>query len=279
MWAGVPEIAVGSYEVELSAPGFVGTNRKVVHVLAAAPEAPTAVAVVRGRSASGRVVLRRTASRPGLPPAILDEPISRGWVTLLDPDPRRRMATTPVDEDGSFLLEGLPPGPVVLAAAAPGYPAAVLRLDLTAADREDLVVPLREGAEAAVIVSDPEGRALPGAQVRILHEVGIDVRDLAAVGRFRRIVAGAEDLAEIVRSFTLDRRPSGRIAAPFLAPGSYRFFIEERGYEPVRIGVRARPAAVLEEIRAIPGSPQDLTVPVRMKPASQGADSAPAPKD
>jgi protocatechuate 3,4-dioxygenase beta subunit len=275
----IPDIAVGSYEVEVSAPGFVGTNRAVVTVTPAAPAEPVPVPVVRGRSVAGRVVLRRTVRRAGMPPEVTDEPVARGWVRLLDPDPRRSMATTPVDEDGSYRLEGLPAGPVVLAAAAPGYPAAVVRTDLTTADREDLLLPLREGAEAAVVVTDREGRALPQAQVRILHEVGIDVRDVAAVGRFGRVVAGVADFAEIVRSFSLERRPTGRIAAPFLAPGSYRFFIEAPGYSPVRIGVRARPSAVLEEIRAIPGSPRDLATPVRLNPAPRGAGSAPNPKD
>ncbi|MGH7162230.1 MAG: hypothetical protein ACREID_02000, partial [Planctomycetota bacterium] len=117
----IPELPVGSYIVELSAPGVLGTAGAIVRVAASA-SAPVTVPVAPGRSASGRVVLKRAVHRAGGSALVLEEPPGTAWVTLLDPDPLRAEAFTPVEEDGSFLLAGLPPRGVLLAAAGPGLP-------------------------------------------------------------------------------------------------------------------------------------------------------------
>jgi hypothetical protein len=190
-------------------------------------------------------------------------------VALLDGDPRRALAVTPVDADGSFLLEGLPPAPVLLAAAAPGYPPVVVAADLGAGDATDVVLALQEGVEAAVRVLGDEDTPLEDARVRFLTEHGVDVRDLAALARFRRVVADEGDFPSLRAFFRIERGPGARFAAPFLAPGSYRVLVSAKGYKAVRVGVRARSEVAQRELRdrfRAAGSPlpEDLASPVRL---------------
>jgi hypothetical protein len=105
-------------------------------------------------------------------------------------------------------------------------------------------------------------------------DFGIDVRDLAALGRFRRTVADDGDVPDVLRTFRLARASSGRIAARFLHPGSYSFFVSADGYRPVRVGVRARTDWQKRQIREIvdgvDGLPGDLTTRVRLARALSG---------
>lgn len=267
----VDDIPVGRYTVEVAAPGVLGTGDAVVEVVPAskAPAEPTVLTVLPGRSVRGTVVEREEIARGGGPPAIHDRPLDRGWVVLLDGHPRRALAVTPVDADGSFLLEGLPAASVLLCAAAPGLPPAVVEVDLGAGDAADVVLPLQEGVEAAVRVLGDGDVPLEGARVRFLTEHGVDVRDLAALARFRRVVADEGDFAELGPCFRIERAPGARFAAPFLAPGSYRVLVSADGYKTVRVGVRARSKVAQRELRArfrAAGAPlpEDLASPVRL---------------
>ncbi|MCK6461202.1 MAG: hypothetical protein L6Q95_15070, partial [Planctomycetes bacterium] len=190
-----------------------------------------------------------------------DTPAARGFVALGDGDPLRAPCVVPLDPDGTFVLDGVPEGAVLLAAAVPGLPVAVAPGDAPE-------IAIEEAAEAAVVVTG-EGEPLPLARVRFSTPHGIDVRDLAANGRFRGVVAGDEDFEDMLRSFRLDRTPDGRIAAAFLQPGSYRVFVSAEGWEPAQLGVRARTAAIARGIReqaeaAFPSGPPDLASPVKL---------------
>ncbi|MHC4731191.1 MAG: carboxypeptidase regulatory-like domain-containing protein, partial [Planctomycetota bacterium] len=267
----VDDLPVGAHRVEVAAPGVLGTAGAVVHVTPA-PEEPTTLTIAPGRTARGRVFLRRDDAQPGVGPAVQDLALDRGWVTLLDGDPLRALATVPVEADGTFVLQGLPAGPVVLLASAPGLPVAPVLVDLARGDADGVRIGLQQGAEAAVIVTGEQGEPVPRARVRVVSEHGIDIRDLAARGRFRGVVAGDEDLEAIGRFFRLRRSPGGRIAAPFVQPGSYRFLISADGYQPARMGVRARSAADVKRLREgfrrikrdFPSGPPDLAAPVRL---------------
>ncbi|MHC4547339.1 MAG: carboxypeptidase-like regulatory domain-containing protein [Planctomycetota bacterium] len=268
----VEDLPVGPYRVEVAAPGLLGTVGAVVQAAREAKE-PTTVVVAPGRTARGRVVLRRAVPRPGVASVVTDLALDRGWVALLDADALRALAHTPVEADGAFVLQGLPAAPVILCASAPGLPVTSVRVDLTRADADGVRITLQDGVEAAVVVTGEEGEPLPQARVRVLDERGVDIRDLAAHGRFRGVVAGEEDLDDVRRLFRLERGPGGRVAASFLQPGSYRFHVSADGHESVRVGVRARSAWVLEGIRrnlkehfkeAFPGGPPDLASPVRL---------------
>jgi len=267
------EVPVGSCEVEVGAPGVLGTSGAVAPVRRD-PAEPTVVQVAVGRTVTGRVVLRRFKERPGVAPDIVDTPLGRGFVQLLDGTQRRALAVTPVEEDGSFRLEGLPVGPVILSAGVPGIPVIALAIDLTGGDATDIVVPLQEAAEAAVLVTDMREQPVLGVAIQIYHELGIDMRDLTAQGRFRGVVADDVDLDEFGTAFALVRQPSGRVSAPFLSPGSYLFRVAAEGYKPVRIGVRARPASTVVSIREnFPLAPKDLATPIRLQKARPGTDS------
>ncbi|MHC4340324.1 MAG: carboxypeptidase regulatory-like domain-containing protein [Planctomycetota bacterium] len=270
----IPELPLGTYEVDVSAPGLLGSGGAVVTLNRKAPKEPVVIPLIRGRSVAGRVVRRSYRKRPGGAPIMIDEPVRHAWVTLLDADPRRVLATTPVEEDGTFVLEGLPHAAVALCAGAPGAPVVAVRADLAQGDLEGLVLAFREAVEAAVLVTGEQGAPLPQARIRVLHELGVDMRDVTAMGRFRRVAAEDADFLELSRCFDLERRPTGRIAAAFLSPGSYRFIIEAEGYRPVRIGVRARDPRTVEGLRALPGVPKDWAAPVQLVPApSDGSGS------
>jgi hypothetical protein len=266
----VDDLPVGAHRVEVAAPGVLGTAGAVAHVTPT-PAEPTTLTIAPGRTARGRVFLRRDDAEPGAGPAI-DLALDRGWVTLLDGDPLRALATVPVEADGTFVLQGLPAGPVLLLASAPGLPVASVRVDLSPGDADGVRFGLQPGAEAAVNVAGEQGEPVPRARARVVSEHGIDIRDLAARGRFRGVVAGDEDLAAIGRFFRLRRGPGGRIAAPFVQPGSYRFLISADGYQPTRMGVRARSVAAVKRLREgferikgdFPSGPPDLASPVRL---------------
>ncbi len=255
----IEDLPVGRYVVEVAAPGVLGTGGAVALALPA-PEAPSLLKVLPGRTVRGKVVLRKWIERPGAAPSAFDTPATSGFVALLDGDPLRAPCVAPLDPDGTFVLDGLPEGPVLLAAAVPGFP-------VTASDAPEIAV--EEAAEAAVRVTG-EGDPLPGARVQIATAHGIDVRDLAANGRFRGVVASDADCDEVLAYFRLDRAPDGRIAARFLQPGSYRFSVAAEGWDPVQLGIRARSATAAGRIREsldeedFPSGPPDLASPVRL---------------
>jgi hypothetical protein len=263
----IDDIAVGPYAVEVAAPGILGTGGAVVKA-EPSPGSPSRVEVLAGRTIRGRVLLRRWLSRPGNVPAQVDTPLDAGFVALLDGDPLRRLAVAPLEADGTFVLDGLPSGPVTLCAGVPGLPVAA---ETVTGDTVEIHV--EEAAQAAIIVTGHDGTPLPGARVHILTEDGVDVRDLAANGRFRGVVAGDEDVDDARRVFRLLREATGRIAAPFLQPGSYRFVVAAEGHETQQVGVRARTAdawsAILEGFGegAFPSGMPDFASPVRLSRA------------
>jgi len=260
---------VGTYEVELSAPGLLGTGGAVVPVVRE-PTAPVPVTLLAGRTVAGRVFLRRVTGTPGAAPVITTTPFGGGWVILFDRDPLRSLAVAPVEEDGSFRLEGLPAAPVLLCACAPKYPVASRVIDLRAGDAPGLELLLEAAGEAAVRVLGKKGLPLPEATARFFTEQGVDVRDLAARSRFRNVVADEADCSELGRYFRLVRGPGGRIAAPFLMPGSYKVLVSAEGYASQRLGVRARRARALGDLRRLlPGVPSDLASPVWLVPAAK----------
>jgi hypothetical protein len=118
----IDDLPVGRYVVEVAAPGVSGTGGAVVEVTAApgegsaAPEAPPVVKVLPGCTIRGKVVLRKWIERPGAAPSPYDTPAARGFVALLDGDPLRAPCVVPLDPDGTFVLDGVPDGPVLLAA-------------------------------------------------------------------------------------------------------------------------------------------------------------------
>lgn len=257
----IDDVPVGRYVVEIAAPGVVGTLGAVVEVTAAAPEAPSIVKILPGRTIRGTVVLRKWIERPGAAPSPYDTPAARGFVALLDGDPLRAPCVAPIDPDGTFVLDGVPEGPVLLAAAVPGLPVAI-------ASGEGPRIAVEEPGEAAIVVTG-EGVPLPGARVRFSTTHGIDIRDAAANGRFRGVVAGDEDFDDVLRCFRLSRSPDGRVAAPFLQPGSYRVAVTAEGWEPAVLGVRARTPNITRQIREIaepsfPSGPPDLASPVKL---------------
>jgi len=255
----IDDLPVGRYVVEVAAPGVLGTGGAVVDAVPA-PEAPSLVKVLPGRTIRGKVVLRQWIERPGAAPSPYDTPAPRGFVSLLDGDPLRAPSVVPLDPDGTFVLDGIPEGPVLLAAAVPGLP-------VTISDGAEIAV--EEPAEAAVKVTG-EGEPLPFARVTFQTAQGIDVRDVVANGRFRGVVAADEDCDEIVPCFRLVRAPDGRISMPFLQPGSYRVSVAADGWEPLQLGIRARTAKVTGRIREnlyeedFPSGPPDLASPVKL---------------
>ncbi|MHC4957986.1 MAG: carboxypeptidase regulatory-like domain-containing protein [Planctomycetota bacterium] len=266
------DVPVGSYTADVAAPGLLGSDGQVIAVKRGVKE-PITLRVARGRRVSGRVVFRRVLPRDEGPPKNVDmPPKGRAWVTLFDAHPARAMATTPVEEDGTFVLQGLPLGRVLLVAGGPGHPPTPVELDLAASDLDGVVIALRAGVSAAVLVTGDDERPLPEAAVKILDMIrpdfGVDVRDLAAAARFRRVVADDEDFGDVGRLFSVQRFPSGRIGMTFLRPGSYRFDVLARGYKLARVGVRARTAwqraqieKTLEDVAEVP---EDLTPRVRL---------------
>ncbi|MHC4954334.1 MAG: carboxypeptidase-like regulatory domain-containing protein [Planctomycetota bacterium] len=263
----IDEIPVGSYVVEVGAPGYLGTGGAVVPVVpvTAKTGAASEITLLRGRSTTGKVVSRRGIFREGRPPHILDEPIRRGTVSLYDLTDRLALAHAPLAEDGTFVLEGLPAAPVLLVAAAPGWPVTAVRVDLTSKDSEDLTIPLFHALAGGVRVTGPGERALPQARVAIRTQYGIDLRDLIARGRFHGIVADDADKAEVRPLFRMERRKEGLIIYKRLGPGNYEFRVTAPGHKPGRAKIRARePWTVAHIGTLVPGLDPTPIVPVRL---------------
>ncbi|MEM8883529.1 MAG: carboxypeptidase-like regulatory domain-containing protein [Planctomycetota bacterium] len=261
----IEEIPVGDYVVEVAAPGYVGTGG-VARRAVAKDRKPLDVPLIRGRSASGRVVLRRGLSRPNLAPQLIDQPARRGVVSLFDGAAQFALATTPIESDGSFLLEGLPEGVVLLCAAMPGYPVAVARVDLTARSRDDVELVAFSPMPAGVEIRPPNGAAWPRVRIAVLNELGLDVRDIAARARFQGIVADDEEEGDLALLFRL-RKQGPRVRMHHgLAPGNYLFRVTAAGYKPGEGKVRVRPSWTLDHVRILMPELTNPIVPVWLTP-------------
>jgi len=261
----IEDVPVGSYVVDIGAPGLLGTDGAVANVTVKGE--PREIEVLAGRSVVGQVVRRRSFSRPGAAPRIVDEPIVRGRVTLLDGRRRFALATVTLEADGSFVLEGLPAATVLLCATAPGLPVLWRRIDLTRADVEDLVMPLYGALEGQVRVVARGPRLPPGTRVSVRNEYGVDMRDVVARGRFLGVVADDEDLGDIERSFAITAAPGGIFTHAFMAPGNYEFIALARGFKAGKAKVRVRLPWTLAEIgAALPEATQGLVTTIHLSP-------------
>jgi len=260
----VDEIPLGSYVLEVGAPGYLGTGGMVVQVGSTAGES-VEVQLLRGRSVSGRIVRRRGIHRNGRVPQLIDMPVASGTVCLFDLRQRFALATAPVAEDGSFLLEGLPATPVLLVAATPGMPVATLRIDLTKRNGENLVFPVFDPLKGGVKVSGTGGLPVPGVKVAILNALGIDLRDLTARARFQGVVADDDDRAAIHRFFDMRRKKDGTILYEHFAPGNYEIRVTATGYKPGTVKMRAREPWTVAHIGTIvPGLDPTAVIPLRL---------------
>ena len=261
----IEEVPVGSYLVEIGAPGFVGTGG--VAARATPKGEPSVIDVMRGRSVSGRVVLRRSLPVPDRAPRIIDEPLRRGRVTLIDTRGQYALASVVVAEDGTFLIEGLPAVPLLLCAAAPGYPTIWRRVDVTREDIEDLTLPMHRARDGKVRVIGSRGKFVTGTRVSVRNEFGVDMRDLVARARFLGVVADEEDFGDVARSFAITVAPGGIFTHGFMAPGNYEFVATAPGYKPGKGKVRVRLPWTLAHIgEAVPVSPEDIVAIIRLSP-------------
>ncbi len=266
----VHDLPVGPYTVNVVAPGLLGVREAVVQARPRAPQpniktppTPDTVTVLPGRTAAGRVILRRAVAQPGAAPQMIDTAPERGRVVLLDPRPERVFAYTPIEgTDGDFLLEGLPPRPVVLGVACPGRPIAWLAVDLSQGDAEGIEIVLKEGVELAVRVLGENDVSLPDATVRFVTEHGLDVRDLFAWVRLSGYLAADDDIEPWSRLAVLSR--AGRFWLPDVHPGSYHAVVRADGYKQLRVGVRARDALARGQTANMPELPRDWASPIRL---------------
>lgn len=84
-------------------------------------------------------------------------------------------------ESGSFSFDGLPPGPTVLIARAPGYAPTIASTTLTAGDAHNVDVGMLLGGSVSGIVVDAQGDAVANALVEIEYH-GFAGSDLLATG-------------------------------------------------------------------------------------------------
>ena len=262
----VDEIPVGSYVVEVGAPGYLGTGGALAKV-SGAPGERVDVQLLRGRTVSGRVARRRGVFRTGKPPQLIDAPITSGTVSLYELAGRFALATAPIAEDGTFLLEGLPAAPVLLVAGAPGMPVGTLRVDLTKRGQEHLVIPLFDPLRGGVKVTGEGGLPVPRANVSIQTTYGLNLRDLTSRGRFLGTVADDVDRADVVNLYTLTRKKDGAVLYEQFAPGNYEFHVTAPGYKPGVVRMRAREPWTVAHIGTIvPGLDPTAIVPLRLSP-------------
>jgi len=264
----VRDLPTGGYLAEVGAPGFAGTGGAKV-TARALPGEPETLRIIRGRSLSGRVLLREGRLGPLGTPLFADTPLDRATVRLVSGDPRDALAATSVDPDGGFFLAGLPAAPLHLCVFAPGLPATLFSFDLTRSDLDGVDLPLQRAVAATLRVTGAQGVPVAGVRATLLTEGGIDVQALAATCRFGGWVGDAEEIGDFLRTFADPGGDGGGLLVPFLAPGSYRFRVTAPGHEPAEIGVRAYTAWQIDQIRALPleGVPLDLEPYLRLKRA------------
>ncbi|HVS18215.1 MAG TPA: sigma-70 family RNA polymerase sigma factor [Planctomycetota bacterium] len=134
------------------------------------------------------------------------------------------------DEQGAFRIDDVPARTRTLTVFAPGFAHLVVDLD-PGEERIDVVV--RDGAELAVLVSDPWGRPLPGARVELAgrgSQPNVGMSDTNGEARLVGVNSGAWMLV--------------RAEAPGYAPGFGQAFRVARNAPPLRVAVtRARSVA------------------------------------
>jgi hypothetical protein len=257
----IDEIALGGYSIEIGAPGTLGIGGELVRAGDGAGES-TSLHLLSGRRASGRVVRRRGISREGRAPHQVDTPVPAGEVVLLDAAERFALAVSPIAEDGSFVLEGLPESPILLCAAIPGHPIGVIRVDLTSANVDDIVIPIYAPMPARVQVRTTADRPVAHAIVGVMNEYGIDVRDIAARARFRGVVADDSEFGDLTLLFRLAPSSGGIFEHKGLAPGNYEFRVTAMGFKPGAAKVRVRAPWTLTHVGALLPELMNPVVPV-----------------
>ncbi|MHC4939524.1 MAG: carboxypeptidase regulatory-like domain-containing protein [Planctomycetota bacterium] len=264
----IEEIPVGDYVVEVGAPGYLGTGGAVQRAVAKEVE-PVEIRLLRGRTVSGRVAKRRGIPREGKAPHLVDTPVRNGVVTLFDGAARFALATAPVGDDGSFVLEGLPEAPVLLCAAIPGHPVGILRVDLKTGDARNVLIPIFSPLPAGVKLRMAAAGELPSVRMAVMNEYGLDVRDIAARARFQGVVADDLEFDDITLLFRLERKPAGVIEHRGLAPGNYEFRVTASGYKQGVGKVRVRTSWTLDHIGSLLPEFSNPLVPIWLHPTSE----------
>ncbi|MGQ0613355.1 MAG: carboxypeptidase-like regulatory domain-containing protein [Planctomycetaceae bacterium] len=261
----IPDLPWGRYVLEVSVPGYVGSAGMTL-VVPAAGEGAQVVPLTPGRAASGKVLRRKVRSRPHAAPVVVEEPAGGAWVLFLGREGRWARRVSATEEDGSFFLRGLPPGPLLITAAGPGLPPVTVATDLTGGDARELLLVLQEPAAAEAVVADPDGRAVQGLLARLFREDDVPAADLVARARFLGAVGDDSDIDDFLAS-RLRTLPGGRVRAGFLAPGSYRFLFTARGFIQAEARVRALAAWSRAELEGtLPGVPFDVAPRVMLLP-------------
>ncbi|MCZ6572749.1 MAG: carboxypeptidase-like regulatory domain-containing protein [Planctomycetota bacterium] len=259
-------LAAGEYRVEVAAPGFAGTGGLKIEVPSPGG-APVDVPIRRGLSISGKVV-RLDAFRTG-PGGLLknvERPPGTAWVALMMPGRLWRPSVAPVEADGSFVLTGLPPEPVLICAGSPGLTPAWAAVDLRRGSATNRTLTLYEPVWAEIRVLGPSREALERVQVRVTGRAGLDLLNLQTRARFLGVVADDWDVPDVVRALRPERRPGGRLRIGFLAPGSYSVDVSAPGYLPGRVQLAAVAPWEMAAVRqALPGKSLDFAVPVRLE--------------
>ena len=261
----IGELPAGAYTVEVAAQGFAGTGGLKVEVPTPGGE-PVDVPVRRGLSISGKVV-RLDTFRPA-PRELLrsvERPPGTAWVALMMPGRLWRPSVAPVEADGSFVLTGLPPEPVLICAGSAGLTPAWAAVDLRRGSVTGQTLTLYEPVAAEIRVLGPSGEALEQVQVRVAGRAGLNLRNLQTRARFLGVVADDRDVADVVRALRLERRPDGRLRIGFLAPGAYSIDVSAPGYLPGRVQLAALPPWETAAVRKLSGKSVDFAVPVRLE--------------
>jgi protocatechuate 3,4-dioxygenase beta subunit len=176
-------------DLMFQATGFA--QESVMGVIAP-PERPLLVELVRSAVVAGRVVDGFGAGIAGATVhAETDESGRPG---------RRRYDSRPAyahsEEDGRFVLDGVPPGAVRLSAIATGFrPATSAAIELSPGERrEGLRIELERGGSVAGQVTGPDGQPLPEAVVRAAPNL---------------VWGGVEDRTDGDGNYRLDGVPEG----------------------------------------------------------------------
>jgi hypothetical protein len=119
-WSGVP---ANTWSVTLSAHGYQRFNLGEVTVVAGKKTREVVMPLLRGFTVRGRVVAASTGA--AIPEAGVTYQIANGLPRFGVPLP-----DTKTNQDGSFVLDGIPGGDIVLTAAAPGYASSEVEIDL-----------------------------------------------------------------------------------------------------------------------------------------------------
>jgi protocatechuate 3,4-dioxygenase beta subunit len=219
---------------------------------AARPGPPLTVRLARGGILEGRVSDGRGRPIRGASVSVAEE---RPALALERGAPLREVST---DATGGFRVEGLPPGGLVVSAAARGFSRATLRAPASGRRAEMVLVP---GSSIAGVVSDPAGRPVAGASLRLEHETlpspparatsdargRFEFAGLQAPGPFR-LLALAAGLSPVMKvGLTLERQAETR--ADLVVPLGAR--VKGRLVDEAGLPLAAR-VAVVELLGVVP---------------------------